>query len=228
MRAAVMRGSKLVVDTVPDPVPGPGEILVRTRACGICGSDLHALKHVDKLVEAAAESGLPFVMDPGRDIVMGHEFAAEVLDFGPDTPRTLNSGDRVVSMPLAMGEYGIQGIGYSNYYPGGYGELMVLSQLFVLPVPNGLATEHAALTEPMAVGVHAVAKSRLEPGDAPLSDTSPPLDGIAELHFASAEAVAGGLFDSPEGERIVRDDIGRFIGRAVGYPVAEYVQKIGR
>jgi len=196
MRAAVMRGSKLVVDTVPDPVPGPGEILVRTRACGICGSDLHALKHVDKLVEAAAESGLPFVMDPGRDIVMGHEFAAEVLDFGPDTPRTLNSGDRVVSMPLAMGEYGIQGIGYSNYYPGGYGELMVLSQLFVLPVPNGLATEHAALTEPMAVGVHAVAKSRLEPGDAPLVIGCGPvgLAVIAALRLRGAQPIVAADF----------------------------------
>ena len=45
MRAAVMRNSQLVVDTVPDPEPGPGEMLVKTLACGICGSDLHALTH---------------------------------------------------------------------------------------------------------------------------------------------------------------------------------------
>ncbi len=60
MRAAVMRNSRLVVDTVPDPEPGPGEVLVKTLACGICGSDLHALKYADKLVEAAVESGMPF------------------------------------------------------------------------------------------------------------------------------------------------------------------------
>ena len=54
------------------------------------------------------------------------------------------------------------GIGYSNDVPGGYGELMVLSAALALPVPNGLATEHAALTEPMAVGLHAVEKARLE------------------------------------------------------------------
>jgi uncharacterized protein (TIGR02118 family) len=62
--------------------------------------------------------------------------------------------------------------------------------------------------------------------DARLSDAAEPLDGVAELHFASAEAVAGGLFDSPEGERVVRADIAQFIGRVVGYPVAEYVRKI--
>src|SRR5881396_1315410 len=74
MRAAVMRQSKLVVDTLPDPEPGPGEVLVKTLACGICGSDLHALRHADKMVEAARESGVPFAMDPQRDVVMGHEF----------------------------------------------------------------------------------------------------------------------------------------------------------
>src|SRR5262245_44486064 len=45
MRAAIMRGKQLVVDDLPLPEPGPGEVLVRTLACGICGSDLHALKH---------------------------------------------------------------------------------------------------------------------------------------------------------------------------------------
>jgi len=45
MRAAVMRNKKLVVDDIATPAPGPGEALVKTLACGICGSDLHALKH---------------------------------------------------------------------------------------------------------------------------------------------------------------------------------------
>jgi threonine dehydrogenase-like Zn-dependent dehydrogenase len=63
---------------------------------------------------------------------------------------------------------GPQSIGYSNDNPGGYGEYMRLSEALLLEVPNGLSTEHAALTEPMAVGVHAVAKARLEPDDAPL------------------------------------------------------------
>ena len=80
MRAAVMRNKKLVVDDVATPAPGPGEALVKTLACGICGSDLHALKHAEKLVEGARRSGGPFIMDLARDIVMGHEFCAEVVD----------------------------------------------------------------------------------------------------------------------------------------------------
>jgi threonine dehydrogenase-like Zn-dependent dehydrogenase len=127
---------------------------------------------------------------------MGHEFCAEVVDFGPDTQRTLRPGERVVSVPLAVGTNGVQAVGYSNDYPGGYGELMVLSELFVLSVPNGLATEHAALTEPMAVGVHAVAKSRLEVGDAPLVIGCGPvgLAVVAALRLRGAEPIVAADF----------------------------------
>ena len=41
MRAAVLRQGRIVVDDVPEPQPGPGQVLVETIACGICGSDLH-------------------------------------------------------------------------------------------------------------------------------------------------------------------------------------------
>lgn len=168
MRAAVMRNSQLVVDTLPDPEPGPGEVLVKTLACGICGSDLHALTSAHKMVEAAREGGAPFTLDPARDVVMGHEFCAEIVDYGPDTSGNAKAGERVVSMPLLFRGTTIHGVGYSNDAPGGYGELMLLSAALALPVPNGLATEHAALTEPMAVGWHAVEKARLEPHDAAL------------------------------------------------------------
>lgn len=168
MRAVVMRSSTLRVDDVPDPVPGPGEALARTLACGICGSDLHALEHADKMVEAARESGAPSVMDPSRDVVMGHEFCVEIVEFGPGTTSRLRPGDRAVSMPILMRPPRLEPLGYSNEFPGGYGELMLLSAGFLLPVPNGLATEHAALTEPMAVGVHAVEMGRLQKADVPL------------------------------------------------------------
>jgi threonine dehydrogenase-like Zn-dependent dehydrogenase len=196
MRATVMRNSKLVVDTLPDPEPGPGEVLVKTLACGICGSDLHALKHAHKVVEAAKISDVPFNMDPGRDIVMGHEFCAEVLDFGSDTQRSLKPGSRVVAMPLVMGAKGLHGVGYSNEYPGGYGELMCLSEMFLLSVPNGLSTEHAALTEPMAVGLHAVAKARLEAGDTPLVIGCGPvgLAVIAALRLRNVEPIVAADF----------------------------------
>jgi threonine dehydrogenase-like Zn-dependent dehydrogenase len=191
MRAAVMRNKTLVVDSVPDPVPGPGEVLVRTLACGICGSDLHALVHADEMVEAARASGMPFGLDPSRDVVMGHEFCAEVLDYGPGTPATLKAGTRVVSVPLMFRGSAMHGVGYSNEVPGGYGERMVLSSALVLEVPNGLATEHAALTEPMAVGVHAVEKGRLGPHDAALVYGCGPvgLAVIAALKLRNVEPI---------------------------------------
>jgi len=61
--------------------------------------------------------------------------------------------------------------------------------------------------------------------DAQLSPSGLPLDGIAELHFASVDALRTQMFDSAEGERIIRDDIARFIGRTAAYRVATYVEK---
>ena len=168
MRAAIMRNKVLVVDDLAIPQPGVGEVLVKTLACGICGSDLHALKHADALVDGARRSGGPFVMDLSRDIVMGHEFCAEIVDFGPGTSRRLTTGTRVCSMPLLIRGTLLQTVGYSNDHPGGYGEYMRLNEDLLLPVPNGLATDHAAMTEPMAVGVHAVAKAHLGADDVPL------------------------------------------------------------
>jgi len=169
MRAAVMRDRKLVVDEVPDPEPGPGQVLVKTLACGICGSDLHALQHADQMVAASKEAGGgAFVMDLSRDVVMGHEFCAEVLELGPGSTSTLRPGTRVCSMPIMLSAAGMGSVGYSNDFPGGYGERMLLTEPLLLPVPNGLSTEAASLTEPMAVGEHAVVKARLEKTDVPL------------------------------------------------------------
>ena len=168
MRATVMRNKKLVVDDIATPEPGAGEALVKTLACGICGSDLHALKHADRLVEGAKRSGGPFVMDLARDIVMGHEFCAEVVDYGPGAKRRFKAGTRVCAMPILIRPSGIETVGYSNENPGGYGEYMRLTEGLLLEVPNGLSTERAALTEPLAVGYHAVEKARLGADDAPL------------------------------------------------------------
>src|ERR671919_957057 len=97
MRAAVMRGAnRLVVDELPDPVPGPGQLLVRTIACGICGSDLHFLKYADEMVALREEMGAMgdlVQLDLSKDIVMGHEFSAEVLELGPDTNAAVAPGD---------------------------------------------------------------------------------------------------------------------------------------
>jgi threonine dehydrogenase-like Zn-dependent dehydrogenase len=63
-----------------------------------------------------------------------------------------------------MGPRGVEQVGYSNAYPGALAEYLVLQELFLLPVPEGLDTDLATLTEPMAVGEHAVGRSGLEPG----------------------------------------------------------------
>ena len=198
MRAAVMRDRKLVVADVPMPEPGPGDVLVRTLACGICGSDLHALKHADKFVETARRAGNPRVMDLGRDVVMGHEFCAEIVEHGPSTTRALPVGTRVCSRPTLLRESGPQSIGYSNDNPGGYGQYMRLSEAILLPVPNGLATDPAALTEPMAVGVHAVQKARLAQEDAPLVIGCGPvgLAVIAALRLAKMEPIVAADFSA--------------------------------
>jgi threonine dehydrogenase-like Zn-dependent dehydrogenase len=206
MRAAVMRDRMLAVADVPAPDPGPGEVLVRTLACGICGSDLHALKHADAFVETARRAGNPRVMDLGRDVVMGHEFCAEIVEHGPATVRALRAGTRVCSRPVLMRATGPETIGYSNEHPGGYGEYMRLSEALLLPVPNGLATDHAALTEPMAVGVHAVARARLEPDDAPLVIGCGPvgLAVIAALRLAGAAPIVAADFSPRRRELAAR------------------------
>jgi threonine dehydrogenase-like Zn-dependent dehydrogenase len=196
MRAVVMRDRKLLVAEIPVPRPGPGDVLVRTLACGICGSDLHALKHAERFVETARRAGNPRVMDLARDVVMGHEFCAEIVEHGPATTRALPVGTRVCSRPTLMRESGPQSIGYSNDNPGGYGQYMRLSEALLLPVPSGLATDHAALTEPMAVGVHAVQKARLAPEDAPLVIGCGPvgLAVIAALRLAKVEPIVAADF----------------------------------
>jgi len=168
MRAAIFRGGDLVVDTLPDPVPAQGQVLVKTLACGICGSDLHAAKHAHRMVAVTKRIPGRVPMDLARDVVFGHEFCCEVLDYGPKTEKRIKPGTRVCSMPLMMEADGPKGMGYSNTYVGGYAERMVLSAPLMLEVPNGLPTEHAALTEPLAVGVHAVEKGNLTGDEAPL------------------------------------------------------------
>lgn len=168
MRAAVMRDAKLVVEDVSMPEPGQGEVLVKTLACGICGSDLHALKFGRQMVDTSAETGGAFRMDLKRDVIMGHEFCAEILDFGPGTTRKLKTGARVCSVPITFRSGEAKTIGYSNDVPGGYSENMVLYESMLLEVPGGLTTELAALTEPMAVGFHAVQMARLSKSEVPL------------------------------------------------------------
>ena len=203
MRAAVMRDWSLRVDDIPEPVMGGGQVLTKVLACGICGSDLHMLVHGEESRRLSAEMaegqapnpGSPIMFEPHRDTVMGHEFCCEVLDVGPGV-NNLKQGDIVVSFPVTFDEQGVHGIGFSNKYPGGYSERIVINEMMSIKVRNGLSAELAAMTEPLAVGVHAVEKSRIAQGDAAIIIGLGPvgLACIAELKMRGIGPIIGADF----------------------------------
>ena len=173
MRAATMKNWELRVGEVDDPVPGAGQVLTKVLACGICGSDLHMLRFGREMRDLMSEISAndpddpsnSIAFEPEHDCVMGHEFCCEVVELGSGV-ENLRSGDRIVSLPGAFDETGVHAVGYSSRYPGGYGELMVLNEMLAIPVSDDVSSPIAALTEPMAVGVHAVNKSGIARGDA--------------------------------------------------------------
>src|SRR5246127_5845803 len=102
MRAAIFRNGEIVVDSMPEPKPGAGQVLVKTLACGICGSDLHARKHAPRMVELSRHFPGRKPMDLSRDVVFGPEFCCEILDHGPSTTGRLKAGTRVCSLPALL------------------------------------------------------------------------------------------------------------------------------
>lgn len=207
MRAAVMRDWSLRIDDIPEPVAGSGQALAKVLACGICGSDLHLLVHGEEsrklnaeLAEGSGADGSadptrPIMFEPHMDMVMGHEYCCEILDIGPGVSN-LAPGDIVVSFPVTFDEQGVHGVGFSNKYPGGYSERIVVNELMSIKVPNGLSPDLAAMTEPLAVGVHAVEKSRIARGDAAVILGLGPvgLACIAELEMRGIGPIIGADF----------------------------------
>jgi len=203
MRAAVMKNWSLRVDDIPVPTPGSGQVLARVLACGICGSDLHLLVHGEEsrrlseelAGDAPPDGPRPVMFQPDHDMVMGHEYCCEVVDVGPNV-NNLKVGDTIVSFPITFDEQGVHGVGFSNKYPGGYSEMLVANEMMSIKVPNGLSHELAAMTEPLAVGVHAVAKSRIAQGDAALIIGLGPvgLACIAELKMQGIGPIIGADF----------------------------------
>jgi threonine dehydrogenase-like Zn-dependent dehydrogenase len=152
-----------------------GQVLVQVKACGICGSDLHFAKHGASMLALGKEMAAGGMMDMAggdrpeldldADVYMGHEFSAEVLEFGPDTQSDIKPGALVTALPVLMGMDGVEPIVYSNTTKAGYGERMLLTAPLLIEVPNGLPAEYAALTEPMAVGLHGVNKGNVQQGE---------------------------------------------------------------
>ena len=161
MRAVVCQDTHLTVEEVPDPVPGPGQVLLEVTRCGICGSDLHMRHHADVVADMSDLIGLDGVMRVSDAVVMGHEFCGRVLAYGPGTRREWPEGQLVVSLPMVQrdGRAGMTGL--SAEAPGGYAEKVVVQESLTMAVPDGVTADVAALTEPLAVAWHAVRRGRV-------------------------------------------------------------------
>jgi (R,R)-butanediol dehydrogenase/meso-butanediol dehydrogenase/diacetyl reductase len=177
VKAVVMQGlhQPLALATLPDPEPGPGELVVRVGRCGICGSDLH-MTHDPAYGKVAGD-------------VLGHEFAGEVVALGRGTGGVA-PGDLVSVIPLRScgacaacraGEvawcdrFGLQG--------GGYAEYAVTRPNQCVMLPRSASLADGAIIEPLAVALHGVAMSGLRAGDTVLVLGAGPI-GLAVAFWA--------------------------------------------
>lgn len=138
------------VDEVPEPVAGPGDVVVRVAACGICGTDL-----------TFAKMG-PFFSPPGASMALGHELSGVIDEIGPGV--TAHAvGDRVVVKP---GDDVVGRIGCGAEEGGLAARLLVRHpERRLFRVPDGVDLETAALAEPLAVGMNAADQSGAQAGD---------------------------------------------------------------
>lgn len=163
MRAAVFEGhgKPLSIGELAAPEPAGDEVLLRIAACGICGSDLHMTED-------------PVTFGIGQGFVLGHEFAGEVVRCGGDAGG-LKPGDRVAVAPM-------RGCGRCEscrrgdpawcaemrLIGGGYAEFTTVAARQCRVLPDDLPTAEGALAEPVAVCLHAAARSGVKPGDSVL------------------------------------------------------------
>jgi threonine dehydrogenase-like Zn-dependent dehydrogenase len=188
MKTVTCTNAKFEVVDWPTPTPAKGQLLIDVLKCGICGSDLHARRHCDELADVMAESGYHAFMRSNQHVVFGHEFCGEVVDYGPGTRKTPRTGTPVVAMPLLRRGKEVHGIGLSTMAPGAYAEQLLVEQSLTFPVPNGLTPEIAALTEPMAVGWHAVRRGEVGKGDVAIVIGCGPI-GLAVICMLKAHGV---------------------------------------
>jgi (R,R)-butanediol dehydrogenase/meso-butanediol dehydrogenase/diacetyl reductase len=212
MKAAVFKapGAPLVVEDVPDPTPGPSDLILKVRASGICGTDLHWSERPD--------GGAGWrVLEPGA--VMGHEFAGEVIEVGRDLRGQWRVGERVCAQPFTgCGQCAHCAAGRAYRCPdvvtrasaaltGAYAEYTRVGASATLRLPDAVSFHEGALVEPLAVGLNAVRKARLEPGDSVLIMGAGPV-GISVAmwcRFFGAHHI------------VVSDLVGERAERAVGF-----------
>ncbi len=161
MKAVTCTNSKLEVVDLPSPTPAKGQVLLEVVRTGICGSDLHARYHCDELADVTQESGYDAFMRLDQSVVLGHEFSGRVLDHGPGTRKRVAVGRSVVAMPILSNSGTVHLTGLSVAAPGAYAEQVLVEEALMFPVPNGVRDDLAALTEPMAVALHAVRRGQV-------------------------------------------------------------------
>jgi threonine dehydrogenase-like Zn-dependent dehydrogenase len=165
MKAAVLKANRLEVRELPIPVPGEGQILVRSLACAICASDVHFMDNPQSV--ALDTTGL-WNYDAGADIVMGHEFCAEVVEYGPGTTRKWPVGTRVSSTPVLIQPGVVRIIGYSADAPGGFGQYFLMSESITQQVRGDLPSELVAVSDAMAVGWYFAKRAAIGTKEIPL------------------------------------------------------------
>ena len=188
MKAVVCKDAQLTVADRPDPVPGKGQAVLRVLRCGICGSDLHMRTHCDHMGELMGRMGYARPPRAGHEIVFGHEFCGEVLDHGPGSAKKIRVGTMVCALPMIRRSGAVQAIGLDENAPGAYAERVLVEEALAVPVPNGLPPEKAALTEPMAVALHAVNRAEAPKGDVAIVIGCGPV-GLAVIAILKAKGV---------------------------------------
>jgi threonine dehydrogenase-like Zn-dependent dehydrogenase len=198
MRAAFLDAfQSITVREVPAPEPGPGEVRLRVRYCGICGSDLTVFK-----TGALA----------GPDVVLGHEISA-VVDLDPDG--RWERGTRVSPFPArGCGECLWCREGHPRYCAnppygewGGYADYVLYPSGNLLPIPDGLDDRTAALTEPLGVALRAVEMAETRPGDLAYVSGLGPIGLLCASGLAAAGCrVVGG--DPKEDRRALALELG--------------------
>ena len=166
MKAVVCQDAKLEVVDLPEPEPGEGQLVLDVTRCGICGSDLHARHHADAQADVLGEAGYDGFARSHERVVFGHEFCGTIAAHGAGTSKRNSTGTSVVALPLVRRPNGMHAIGLSASAPGAYAERVLIEEALMIPVPNGLGPEIAVLTEPMAIGHHAVNRSEITRKDA--------------------------------------------------------------
>lgn len=177
MKAAVFKelGQPLAIETVPDPSPGPEQVVVKVVSAGICGSDL--------LLTRTPMLGL----QPGS--VLGHEYAGEVVALGSAVKRVA-VGEHVAVFPAyGCGQCADCLAGTPNWCKsyrvdgGGYGQYALTTERQCVKLPEGLSLADAALVEPLAVGLHGVEKGGLPAGSRVLVIGAGPI-GLTTVFWA--------------------------------------------